>query len=866
MDDGNEIKARGHKIYLQILLDITSKRQVIFYYSDETHLFFKRYFISVLDFFWRFCESSKETIIVITSAKMNSTNMEEVDPIDSLYLALAQCFGIIVCGYIAGRLEVLTKLEANGLNTFIGTFSLPALIFLSMARLDFSTVNWRFLLAVLIAKSVVFFVVLIVTLISTKPANLGRAALFSIFTTQSNDFAIGYPMIQAMYGSAHPEYSAYLYLLAPISLIILNPIGFVFLEIDKRKQRAINHPESSNLSMFKDIAKGIALNPVLLMTVLGILGNIIFKHNLPALIQVILEVFGNAFSATALFLLGLMMVGKIHKLKGPALVLPGIIISLKLLVLPLIIREAVVFLNAGKNTSETSELSTFGFIYGTIPTAPALFIFTLRYNIDIDLIASAMVVCTFLSAPLMFVSAKLVNAINNGISPSDYAKEIRAFSLDTSAASVAACIWLLICFIGFSRKYLKSMTHNCTLCLIIAQLITGIGVIIWVKIDDNNTATLLWYVQLTLITLGVYASRFWTAAIALTLLFMSSQNVPFVDNLKKWFYIVCWGIPFIIICIMCLTITPMPPTKTDLSNPNFQFGRIHVAVSICILLFCFFVTVGCLILRQRYQRRSINSLPHNNLISAASETEITTAPSIVDVEDLASPRNATDLSGITLGNGCTTCLGTVEQNHNCSRECATEDENSDESQDPQTLRHLILLILLTCSMFIGLAMSVATLIMEQMTGIYTELAFLDIALNFGQSLIAFAIFGLDSGLGKLMCWLRCILRKWRLEKELQLPDEDLLSPEAKAFREQFRRCYLAKCRTRIATCRRHMLRTYSGSFTGTDLCDWLLEAGIARDRDEAVRHGRCLLDTRVLYHVDRTQHFHDRNLLYTFSG
>ena len=63
-------------------------------------------------------------------------------------------------------------------------------------------------------------------------------------------------------------------------------------------------------------------------------------------------------------------------------------------------------------------------------------------------------------------------------------------------------------------------------------------------------------------------------------------------------------------------------------------------------------------------------------------------------------------------------------------------------------------------------MTVATLVMEEMTGIYTELAFLDVALGFGQSLVAFAIFGLDPGLGKLGCWLRNILRKWRLGKGL----------------------------------------------------------------------------------------------------
>lgn len=51
--------------------------------------------------------------------------------------------------------------------------------------------------------------------------------------------------------------------------------------------------------------------------------------------------------------------------------------------------------------------------------------------------------------------------------------------------------------------------------------------------------------------------------------------------------------------------------------------------------------------------------------------------------------------------------------------------------------------------------------MEQLTGIYAELAFLDVTLNFGQSLIAFAIFGLDPSLGKLGCWLRKMCKKWQ---------------------------------------------------------------------------------------------------------
>lgn len=96
--------------------------------------------------------------------------------------------------YIAGRFDVITKIEANGLNTFVGTFALPSLIFMSLAKLNFTLVNWKFLFAVLLAKSCVFFIVLSISLIIKRTSNPGCAALFAIFTTQSNDFAIGYPM------------------------------------------------------------------------------------------------------------------------------------------------------------------------------------------------------------------------------------------------------------------------------------------------------------------------------------------------------------------------------------------------------------------------------------------------------------------------------------------------------------------------------------------------------------------------------------------------------------------------------------------------------------------------------------------------
>lgn len=66
------------------------------------------------------------------------------------------------------------------------------------------------------------------------------------------------------------------------------------------------------------------------MTLLGIIGGVAFPDGLPVIISGVLRVFGNSFSATALFLLGLRMLGKARELQGPGFLTPGVLILVKL--------------------------------------------------------------------------------------------------------------------------------------------------------------------------------------------------------------------------------------------------------------------------------------------------------------------------------------------------------------------------------------------------------------------------------------------------------------------------------------------------------------------------------------------------------
>ena len=156
--------------------------------------------------------------------------------------------------------------------------------------------------------------------------------------------------VEALYTNIHPEYSAYVYLMAPISLAILNPLAYVLMEIsclqkkneDTQTAPSIGPPcqqpqQPENNKLFRGkflvvikVIKSIILNPILLMTLLGIVGRLVFTNGPPIFIKSILTVLANSFAGTALFLLGVRMVGKAHKLQGSGFLLPGILIIVKL--------------------------------------------------------------------------------------------------------------------------------------------------------------------------------------------------------------------------------------------------------------------------------------------------------------------------------------------------------------------------------------------------------------------------------------------------------------------------------------------------------------------------------------------------------
>ena len=114
--------------------------------------------------------------------------------INNLFPAIAESFAVIFIGYIFGRFKLINPSEARSITSLVGRLALPALLFRNLATLDLGFVSWRFLACILIAKSLVFIITGILTFIISRPWHIGKAGLYGIFATQSNDFALGLPI------------------------------------------------------------------------------------------------------------------------------------------------------------------------------------------------------------------------------------------------------------------------------------------------------------------------------------------------------------------------------------------------------------------------------------------------------------------------------------------------------------------------------------------------------------------------------------------------------------------------------------------------------------------------------------------------
>ncbi|KAI3356243.1 hypothetical protein L3Q82_017486, partial [Scortum barcoo] len=802
---------------------------------------------------------------VANSSHEGPSALSSAMSIDKLFPALLECFGIILCGYIAGRANIITSTQAKGLGNFVSKFALPALLFKNMVQLDFGNVIWPFLWSILIAKVSVFVVVCVLTLIVASPeGRYSKAGLFSIFATQSNDFALGYPIVEALYQSTFPEYLQYIYLVAPVSLMLLNPIGFAFCEIQKWKNQG-NHQQSKLLIVGLVILQ-VLKNPIVFMVVIGIIAHFVLHQTIPAFMAEFVDGLANSFGGAALFYLGLSMVGQLRKLTKSTVVTLILLLTAKLLLMPLICKDMVDLLdNSNTSALNHSSLSNYAFIYGVFPTAPSVAIYAVYYNAELEVVTSGMVISTFLSAPIMYVSAWLLTI--PWMDPQLLMNSLQNVSFNISIVSLVALVWTI--GVMFLTKKCKRLPHLFTVNLFWAQFLTCIGMILWnfVVKEDNFVGQVLTF---TLLCTSLYSSYVWPGLIALSLVLLKKY-----EDLKVspgMLVITGWGFPTLVTAVLLISGQKMP----DTIDPSIFYGKQQIICTSVVLALSILLGGGSLVCLSR------GSWAQNEQSQDGGSAE----DLLIEVE----PENQNLFEGVTppgdLNRACLICdcappqpmpdmIISTNMNNTppvltgqCENQCESTDcllvqvEELQQVADRQVARHVLLCLLLTVSLLANLSSGLWLLFNKVPGRLYLELQFFCAVANYGQGFLSFALFGLDKHF-IILPFKKRLYSLWCRKKQEEQSQTDL-PEDIRMTCTQFTKYHKDQCFHDIVKKRRCGKRTMVDCFLGCELVEWLQQVGLAQDVGEAVLYGTRLQQGGVLQHIKQEYDFQDSRLYYRF--
>ncbi|XP_063353591.1 lysosomal cholesterol signaling protein-like isoform X2 [Pelmatolapia mariae] len=739
-----------------------------------------------------------------SSEELDSSALSSSMSIDRLFPALLECFGIILCGYIAGRANIITSTQAKGLGSFVSKFALPALLFKNMVLLDFGNVIWPFLWSILIAKVCVFFLVCILTLIVASPVSrYSKAGLFSIFATQSNDFALGYPIVEALYQSTYPEYLQYIYLVAPVSLMFLNPIGFALCEIQKWKDQG-NH-QQSKVVIVGVVVLQVIKNPIVFMVVIGIIAHFVLHQTVPVFMAQFVDGLANSFGGAALFYLGLSMVGQLGKLTKSTVVTLILLTTAKLLLMPLICKDMVDLLDK-RNTSDLnhSSLSDYAFLYGVFPTAPSVAIYAVYYNAELEVVTAGMVISTFLSAPIMYVSAWLLTI--RWTDPQRLMNSLQNVSFNISIVSLVALVWTIA--VMFLSKKFKRLPHLFTVNLFFAQILTCIGMILWnfVVKENNFIGQVLTF---TLLCTSLYSTFIWPGLIALSLVLLKSEDLKVSPGMLV---IAGWGIPALITAVLLICGEKM----FGVIDAAFFYGRAQIICTTFVVAFSIFLGGGSFVClsrgswAQNVQTEEVNSFdsPEDPLIENEPENQtlFETAPPPRDqaclICDCAPTQPLPDMIiSADMSSTPTTQAGQCESRCESTDCLLVQVEELQQVADRQVARHVLMCLLLTVSLLANLSICVWLLFNHNPGRLYLELLFFCAVVNYGQGLLSFALFGLDKHL-ILLPFKKRLYSLWYGKQEEQ-PQTDL-PEEIRMTCTQFTKYHKQQCFHDIVKKRRQL--------------------------------------------------------------
>jgi predicted permease len=208
-------------------------------------------------------------------------------------------FGIILAGYLCGRFRLLGEASSEALNAFVYFVALPALFFVSIARVPIGDIlNLPFLTAFIGGILLVGIPSAIIARWAF-PDRISAVGLHALAATFSNTGYMGIPLLITAFG----EQAALPAIIATVVMgAVVMPVGIAIVEADLSEG-------SSAVHIAWDVLLGVLRSPLVLAAAGGMLVSIL-RLPLPATVGTFCDILGAAAPPCALFAMGLFMVGR----------------------------------------------------------------------------------------------------------------------------------------------------------------------------------------------------------------------------------------------------------------------------------------------------------------------------------------------------------------------------------------------------------------------------------------------------------------------------------------------------------------------------------------------------------------------------
>ena len=293
-------------------------------------------------------------------------------------------FGIMLAGYLAGRFRLLGSPSSEALNRFVYFIALPALFFVSMARVEIAEAfHGPFLLAFgggLLGS----FGLAVLVAVFVFPNRLAALGLHGLSACFSNTGYLGIPLLLTAFGEAGK-------LPAIIGTIVTGavvmPIGLAIIEIDLSQG-------AQAWRVLGNVVRGVIKSPLVLSAAAGLSVSAL-GWPVPSALATFCDILGAAAAPCALFAIGLFMVGRSFT---AGLGEVGWLVGVKLLVQPLL-----TWWLAYEVMVMEPVWAAAAVILAALPTGALVFVLAQQYDIYVQRSTAAIMVSTVISVVTLSV-------------------------------------------------------------------------------------------------------------------------------------------------------------------------------------------------------------------------------------------------------------------------------------------------------------------------------------------------------------------------------------------------------------------------------------------------------------------------------